>query len=83
MQPLHIEGTELLDSLVTGIILLDPGYHVTYLNAAAQTLLALSPNQALGRRITDLSRGAETLHQRTFGKQMAEIGGKARHGVSS
>ena len=61
MQPLHIEGTELLDSLVTGIILLDPGYHVTYLNAAAQTLLALSPNQALGRRITDLSRGAETL----------------------
>ena len=61
-QPLHIEGTELLDSLVTGIILLDPGYHVTYLNAAAQTLLALSPNQALGRRITDLSRGAETLN---------------------
>jgi two-component system nitrogen regulation sensor histidine kinase GlnL len=31
------------------------------LNAAAQTLLGLSPNQALGRRITDAVRGAESL----------------------
>ncbi len=61
MQTLHVEGTELLDSLVTGIIVLDSGYHVTYLNAAAQTLLGFSPNQAVGRRITDLGRGAETL----------------------
>ena len=35
--------------------------HVTYLNAAAQTLLGLGANQALGRRITELTRGAETL----------------------
>ncbi|HEX4151300.1 MAG TPA: nitrogen regulation protein NR(II) [Steroidobacteraceae bacterium] len=61
MQPLHIEGTELLDSLVTGVFVLDREFHVVYLNAAGQTLLGLSPNQALGRRITDLSRGTETL----------------------
>ena len=61
MQALRIEGTELLDSLVTGVFVLDRDFHVIYLNAAGQTLLALSPNQALGRRITDLTRGAETL----------------------
>ena len=61
LQALRIEGTELLDSLVTGVFLLDRDYQVTYLNAAGQTLLGLSPNQALGRRLTDLSRGAETL----------------------
>src|SRR6202453_4936943 len=61
MQTLHIEGTELLDSLVTSVFVLDHDFHVIYLNAAGQTLLGLSPNQALGRRITDLSRGAETL----------------------
>jgi two-component system, NtrC family, nitrogen regulation sensor histidine kinase GlnL len=31
------------------------------LNAAAQTLLGLGPNQALRRRITELTRGADTL----------------------
>jgi two-component system, NtrC family, nitrogen regulation sensor histidine kinase GlnL len=61
MQALRIEGTELLDSLVTSVFLLDHEYQVTYLNAAGQTLLGLSPNQALGRRITELTRGAETL----------------------
>src|SRR6202044_452925 len=52
---------ELLDSLVTSVFLLDRELHVTYLNAAAQTLLGLSPNQVLGRRITDTVRGAESL----------------------
>lgn len=61
VQALHIEGTELLDSLVTGVFVLDHDFHVTYLNAAGQTLLGLSANQALGRRITDLNRGTETL----------------------
>ena len=61
LQALHIEGTELLDALVTSVFLLDPDLQVTYLNAAAQTLLGLGANQALGRRITDLTRGAETL----------------------
>ena len=61
LQALHIEGTELLDALVTSVFLLDRDLQVTYLNAAAQTLLGLGANQALGRRITDLTRGAETL----------------------
>src|SRR6202021_2475820 len=58
---IHIEGTELLDGLVTSVFLLDQSLHVGYLNAAAQTLLGLGPNQALGRSITELMRGAETL----------------------
>lgn len=58
---LHIEGTELLDALVTSVFLLDRDLHVSYLNAAAQTLLGVGPNQAVGRRITELTRGAETL----------------------
>jgi len=57
----RIEGTELLDALVTGVFLLDQDLQVAYLNTAAQTLLGLSPNQALGHRITELTRGAETL----------------------
>src|ERR1700758_3273346 len=58
---IHIEGAELLDSLLTSVFLLDQNLHVDYLNAAAQTLLGLGPNQALGRSITELTRGAETL----------------------
>src|SRR5258706_1002750 len=61
LDAIHIEGTELLDSLVTSVFLLDPQLHVCYLNAAAQTLLGLGSNQALGRTITDLTRGAEAL----------------------
>jgi two-component system, NtrC family, nitrogen regulation sensor histidine kinase GlnL len=61
LDAIHIEGTELLDSLVTSVFLLDQQLNVCYLNAAAQTLLGLGPNQALGRSITDLTRGAETL----------------------
>jgi two-component system, NtrC family, nitrogen regulation sensor histidine kinase GlnL len=57
----HIQGTELLDGLVTSVFLLDQGLHVGYLNAAAQTLLGVGPNQALGRSIMELTRGAETL----------------------
>src|SRR5271170_4918315 len=63
LNPLRIEGTDLLDALVTSVFLLDPDLHVCYLNAAAQTLLGLGPNQALGRRVTDLTRGAENLLQ--------------------
>jgi len=58
---LRIDGAELLDAMVTSIFLLDQDLNVTYLNAAAQTLLALGPNQALGRAIADLTRGAESL----------------------
>jgi two-component system, NtrC family, nitrogen regulation sensor histidine kinase GlnL len=61
LAPLRIEGTELLDSLLTSVFLLDRELRVTYLNAAGQTLVGLSANQALGRRIGELTRGAETL----------------------
>jgi two-component system nitrogen regulation sensor histidine kinase GlnL len=61
LDAIHIDGTELLDGLVTSVFLLDEGLHVGYLNSAAQTLLGLSPNQALGRSISELTRGAETL----------------------
>ncbi|HEV7357480.1 MAG TPA: nitrogen regulation protein NR(II) [Steroidobacteraceae bacterium] len=58
---LRIDGAELLDAMVTSIFLLDQDLNVTYLNAAAQTLLGVGPNQALGRAIVDLTRGAESL----------------------
>src|ERR1700735_1340635 len=57
----RIDGAELLDAMVTSVFLLDQKLHVTYLNAAAQTLLGLGPNQALGRSTAELTRGAESL----------------------
>src|SRR3984957_18027801 len=57
----RIDGTELLDAMVTSVFLLDQDLHVTYLNAAAQSLLGLGSNQALGRSIAELTRGAESL----------------------
>src|ERR1700675_1267224 len=57
----RIEGTELLDAMVTSVFLLDQDLHVGYLNAAAETLLGVGLNQALGRTITELTRGADTL----------------------
>src|ERR1700675_3141125 len=61
MQTLFIEGTELLDALVTSVFLLDQDLTVSYMNAAGQNLLGLGAKQALGRRFTELTRGAETL----------------------
>jgi two-component system, NtrC family, nitrogen regulation sensor histidine kinase GlnL len=61
LNPASIDGTELLDAMVTSVFLLDQELHVTYLNAAAQTLLGLGTNQALGRSIAELTRGAESL----------------------
>ncbi len=56
-----IEAPELLDALVTSVFVLDRELHVLYLNAAAQTLLGLSANQAIGRRVSELARGGESL----------------------
>src|SRR5579871_2242440 len=58
---LDVEGAELLDALLTGVFVLDADLTVIYLNAAAQTLIGISRDQARGRRIVDLARGAETL----------------------
>ena len=52
MQGPAIDGTDLLDALVTSVFLLDQDLHVNYLNAAGQTLLGLG---ALALRL--LSRG--------------------------
>jgi two-component system, NtrC family, nitrogen regulation sensor histidine kinase GlnL len=57
----RIDGTELLDAMVTSVFLLDHDLNVRYLNTAAQTLLGLGPNQALGRSIAEMTRGAEGL----------------------
>jgi two-component system, NtrC family, nitrogen regulation sensor histidine kinase GlnL len=57
----RFDSTELLDALVTSVFVLDAELRVDYLNGAAQTLIGLGPNQSLGRRITELTRGAETL----------------------
>ena len=61
LRTLRLEGFELLDALVTSVFVLNQDLNVAYLNAAAQTLLGLGENQALGRRFTDLARGADTL----------------------
>lgn len=61
LDALRVESNELLDGLVTSVFLLDQDLRVLYLNAAAQTLLGLGSNQALGRSITELTRGSETL----------------------
>ena len=61
MNTLRIDGTELLDALVTSVFLLDQDLHVQYLNAAAQTLIGQGSNQSLGRPIQELTRGADTL----------------------
>jgi two-component system nitrogen regulation sensor histidine kinase GlnL len=58
---LPIEAAELLDALVTSVFVLDRDLRVQYLNAAAQTLVGLSANQALGRGINELVRGADAL----------------------
>jgi two-component system nitrogen regulation sensor histidine kinase GlnL len=57
----RFDSHELLDALVTSVFVLDADLRVDYLNAAAQTLIGLGPNQSIGRRITDLTRGADTL----------------------
>lgn len=56
-----LEAFELLDALVTGVFVLDESLAVIYLNTAAQSLVGLGRNQALGRHIADLARGAEAL----------------------
>jgi two-component system nitrogen regulation sensor histidine kinase GlnL len=61
LETVKFDGTELLDAMVTSVFLLDPQLRVTYLNAAAQTLLGLGSNQAMGRSIAELTRGAQSL----------------------
>src|ERR1700692_376678 len=61
MQGPAIHAAQLLAALVTSVFVRGQDLHVTYLNAAGQTLLGLGANQALGRRFVELARGAESL----------------------
>jgi len=51
----------LLGELVTSVFVLDADLRVQYLNTAAEALLSLSANQALGHCIRELADGAENL----------------------
>ena len=57
----RIDSAELLDAMVTSVFLLDAQLNVRYLNAAAQTLLGMGANQVIGRRLIELTKGADTL----------------------
>jgi nitrogen-specific signal transduction histidine kinase len=49
-------GDSLLDTLTTAVAIVDAHGAVEYLNAAAQTLLAVGINQARGRPLAELVR---------------------------
>ncbi|HTE43040.1 MAG TPA: nitrogen regulation protein NR(II) [Steroidobacteraceae bacterium] len=60
-EPRMADMTRILDSLTTSVMLADMQHNVVHMNAAAETLLGVSRNQAVGRPLTELFRGAETL----------------------
>ncbi len=49
----HFDPADLLDTLATGIIVLDAQLCAIYANVAAQDLLAFSLNKARGRPFSD------------------------------
>jgi two-component system nitrogen regulation sensor histidine kinase GlnL len=49
----------ILDSLTTSVLLVDRQNAVLHLNVAAESLLGISRNQALGRPLAELLRGAD------------------------
>jgi two-component system nitrogen regulation sensor histidine kinase GlnL len=57
----HFEPAELLDTLSTGIVMLDAQLCAIYANVAAQDLLAFSLNQARGRPFGDFLHDANGL----------------------
>jgi two-component system nitrogen regulation sensor histidine kinase GlnL len=57
----HFDPADLLDALVTGIVMLDAQLCPMYANVAAQDLLAFSLNQARGRPFVELLHEAEPL----------------------
>lgn len=58
--PLHRDAA-LLDALATALAILGPDGEIEYLNAAAQTLLAVGINQARGRTLGELLRDADAI----------------------
>lgn len=55
------DQSRILDSLTTSILLIDRENVVLHLNVAAESLLGTSRNQAVGRPLGELLRGAEAL----------------------
>lgn len=56
-----LDSIEWLDALATGIVLLDAGGQIEYLNVAAQSLLAVGVTQARARRLVDLVVDPDTV----------------------
>lgn len=61
MEPPVADLTRILDSLTTSVMLVGEQHTVLHLNAAAETLLSASRNQAVGRPLEELVRGADAL----------------------
>jgi two-component system nitrogen regulation sensor histidine kinase GlnL len=55
------DSGRILDSLTTSVLLVDQRHVVLHVNVAAETLLGISRNQAVGRSLTELFRSAEDL----------------------
>jgi two-component system nitrogen regulation sensor histidine kinase GlnL len=51
----------ILDTLTTGVVVLDGKLRLTFMNAAAEMLFALSIRQAIGMNFQDLAVGADAL----------------------
>lgn len=62
--PTNLDDLALMDALATGVLCLDDGLRVLYLNAAAEQVLGISARQSLGQRITRLI----TLPDRVFSR---------------
>jgi len=60
---LHFDPAELLDVLSTGVLMLDAQLCVTYVNVAAEDLLAFSLYVSRGRPFGDFIRDAGALHK--------------------
>jgi two-component system, NtrC family, nitrogen regulation sensor histidine kinase GlnL len=56
-----IDSLDILETLATGVLVLEQNLTLRYLNAAAQTLLGITPKHSLGRKLGELCRGADVL----------------------
>jgi two-component system nitrogen regulation sensor histidine kinase GlnL len=55
---------QLLDALTTGVVCLDDGFRVHYINSAAEQVLGVSARQSLGQRLTRLITLPDSLFTR-------------------
>jgi len=62
--PTSSTSSRLFDNLTTAVIALDEDLKVTALNTAAEQLLGISANKALGRRLTQVASIPDSLFAR-------------------